>query len=257
MSERISQPCVVTGIPSVPPELSVVVPVFNEEQCIATVLEELCMALRSQGMEWEVVAVDDGSTDATPGLLQQAARHEPRIRLLRLHPNAGQSAAFWAGFQAARGALIATMDADGQNDPADIERCVQGLKGADACCGYRHKRQDTAAKRWGSKWANRVRNRILGEEIIDTGCSMKVFRAPLLTSLQYWDGMHRFLPTLAALQGAKIEQLPVGHRARAAGTSKYTNWGRLKRTIRDLWGVRWLKSRTRLFSATELPIERG
>lgn len=244
-------------IPSAVPALSVVVPVFNEEACIASVLDELCAALRSLDHTWEVVVVDDGSSDGTPALLRAASRREPRLRLLRLDPNAGQSAAFWAGFQAARGGWIATMDADGQNDPADFARCMRALDAADACCGFRQKRQDTAAKRWGSKLANRVRNRILGEDVIDTGCSMKVFRAPLLKSLQYWDGMHRFLPTLVALQGARIVQLPVGHRERAAGLSKYTNWGRLKRTVRDLLGVRWLKSRTRRFRVSELPTDQG
>jgi glycosyltransferase involved in cell wall biosynthesis len=239
------------------PDLTVVVPVFNEEECIAAVLDELCTVLGTMAdRTWEIVAIDDGSTDRTSALLGAAARREPRIRVLRLTPNAGQSAAFWAGFQAARGAVIATIDADGQNDPADIPRCVEGLADADACCGYRQKRRDTAAKRWGSKLANRVRNRILGETVVDTGCSMKAFRAPFLKSLQYWDGMHRFLPTLAAMQGARIAQLPVAHRARSAGTSKYTNWGRLKRTVRDLQGVRWLKSRMRRFAVAEVATEK-
>lgn len=242
--------------PSRPPgerlDLSVVVPVYNEEDCIASVLGELLAALRAEsGTSWEVVAIDDGSTDRTPELLRKAAQAEPRLRVLRLTPNAGQSAAFWAGFQAARGEAIATMDADGQNDPADIVRCLRGLVAADACCGYRQKRRDTLAKRWGSKLANRVRNRILGEAVVDTGCSMKAFRASYLKHLQYWDGMHRFLPTLVALQGARVAQLPVAHRPRSAGVSKYTNWGRLKRTVRDLLGVRWLKSRTRRFTVSE------
>lgn len=240
------------------PDLSVVVPVYNEEECIAGVIDELCAALRAMtDTTWEILAVDDGSTDRTYALLREAANREPRLRLLRLTPNAGQSAAFWAGFQAARGAVIATMDADGQNDPADIARCLKGLAGSDVCCGYRQKRRDTLAKRWGSKLANKVRNRILGETVVDTGCSMKAFRAPFLKSLQYWDGMHRFLPALAGLQGARIAQLPVGHRARSAGVSKYTNWGRLKRTVRDLFGVRWLKSRTRRFAVVEDEAERG
>lgn len=237
-------------------DLSVVLPIFNEEECIVAVLDELCAVLRARAATvWEIVAVDDGSTDRTPELLRQAAGREPNLRVLRLAPNAGQSAAFWTGFQAARGAVIATMDADGQNNPADIGRCLQGLAEADVCCGYRRKRQDTRAKRWGSRIANKVRNHVLGETVVDTGCSMKAFRAPFLKSLQYWDGMHRFLPALAGLQGARIAQVPVGHRARHAGASKYSNWGRLKRTVSDLFGVRWLKSRTRRFSVVEEAVE--
>ncbi len=238
-------------------DLSVVLPVFNEEECIVAVLDELCAVLRALSpTTWEIVAVDDGSSDRTPALLRQAAGREPNLRVLRVEPNAGQSAAFWAGFHAARGAVIATMDADGQNDPADIGRCMQGLAEADVCCGYRQRRQDTRAKRWGSRIANKVRNRVLGEAVVDTGCSMKAFRAPFLKSLQYWDGMHRFLPALAGLQGARIAQVPVGHRARRAGASKYSNWGRLQRTVRDLLGVCWLKSRSRRFTVAEEAVEK-
>ncbi len=203
-------------------------------------------------LTWEVIVVDDGSSDSTPELLAAASITHPRLRRLQLTPNSGQSAAFWSGFQIARGDAIVTMDGDGQNDPADIARCLARLDTADICCGFRQKRHDSPAKRWGSRWANRVRRRWLADEIIDTGCSMKAFKAPLLQSLQYWDGMHRFLPMLAALQGARIVQIPVNHRARSAGVSKYSNWGRLKRTIRDLQGVRWLKTRTLRYTVKEL-----
>lgn len=227
-------------------DISVILPVYNEESCITAVLDELYAAM-AFAKNFEIVLVDDGSSDSTPSLLEAFAKTHPSVRRLALSANSGQSAAFWAGIQSAKGNVIVLMDADGQNDPADIEKCVRQLDQADISCGYRANRQDTASKRIASKFANRLRRAILKDPILDTGCSMKAFKAPLLQSLQYWDGMHRFLPMLASFQGAEIVQIPVGHRSRFSGKSKYTNFGRLKRTVADLLGVRWLKSRTRQF----------
>ncbi len=231
------------------PEISVVLPVYNEESCISTVLAELRDALRGSTDSYEIMLVDDGSNDGTAGLLHEFAAQNPEVTVLRLSANSGQSAAFWAGIQRAAGRVITLMDADGQNDPSDIAKCAAPVLAgeADICCGYRQNRKDTFSKRIGSKLANRFRRKMLGDEIIDTGCSMKAFRSELLKVLQYWDGMHRFLPVLASLQGARIVQIPVNHRPRLAGKSKYTNFGRLRRTVRDLRGVKWLKSRTRKF----------
>jgi glycosyltransferase involved in cell wall biosynthesis len=232
-----------------------VLPVYNEAACIDGVLNELFDVLDAKlGRPYEVLAVDDGSTDNTPALLRAQAGRRPNLRLLRLTPNAGQSAAFCAGFRAARGAIVVTLDADGQNDPADIPAVVAKISDTvDCCCGFRAKRQDTASKRWGSKLANAVRNRALGEAIIDTGCSVKAFKVQFVRTLQPWDGLHRFFASFVMMQGGRIVQIPVNHRARSAGTSKYTNWRRLKKTIRDLKGVAWLKSRTRPHSVTEEP----
>ena len=227
--------------------LSVILPVYNEESCITAVLEELYSAL-AFAEKIEVILVDDGSSDNTPSLLKAFVETHLSTRLVTLSANTGQSAAFWAGIQAATGDVIVLMDADGQNDPADIQKCVAKLDQADICCGYRANRKDTFSKRIASKFANRLRRAILKDPIIDTGCSMKAFKAPLLKTLQYWDGMHRFLPMLASLQGAEIVQIPVGHRSRFSGKSKYTNFGRFKRTVADLFGVRWIKSRTRKFT---------
>ena len=235
---------------------SVVLPVYNEAACIAAVLDELQAVLADAGGRFEIVLVDDGSTDGTRPLLEAFCRRRPsETRLLALGANTGQSAAFWAGIQASRGDTIVLMDADGQNDPADIARCVAALETADICCGYRRHRQDSFSKRVGSRLANRLRRAVLKDPVIDTGCSLKAFRAAVIRPLQYWDGMHRFLPVLASLQGARLVQLPVGHRARLAGKSKYTNLGRLLRTVRDLFGVRWLMQRTRRF--TVAPVAGG
>ncbi|MFZ4395472.1 MAG: glycosyltransferase family 2 protein [Kiritimatiellia bacterium] len=235
------------------PEVSVVLPVYNEEACITGVLDELCTVLDAKlGRPYEVLAVDDGSTDGTPELLRAQAARRNNFRVLRLEPNAGQSAAFCAGFRAAHGSIVVTLDADGQNDPADIPSVVARIGAdVDCCCGYRAKRMDTASKRWGSRLANAVRNRALGEEIIDTGCSVKAFKVEFVRMLQPWDGLHRFFASFVSMQGGRIVQIPVNHRTRSAGTSKYTNWRRLQKTIRDLRGVIWLKSRTRRCKVSE------
>ncbi len=227
--------------------LSVVLPVFNEAACIVPVLTELYRGV-AFAKRHEIIVVDDGSTDGSSALVNEFAVAHPGVRTLRLEPNAGQSAAFWAGIQAATGDVIVLMDADGQNDPGDIAHLVSALDDADIVCGYRAHRNDTFAKRAASRLANAVRRAILHDAIRDTGCSLKAFKAPLIKPLQYWDGMHRFLPMLASLNGAKIVQIPVSHRGRMAGKSKYTNFGRLKRTLRDLFGVAWLQSRTRRFA---------
>lgn len=223
------------------PEISIVLPVYNEAACIQTVLEEI---LRTTGLPaFEVVAVNDGSSDATPAILEAMASADPRIRVVHLERNSGQSAAFVAGFQAARGKVLVTMDADGQNDPADIPQLLEALEGVDCVAGFRAHRQDTWSKRWGSRLANAVRGRVLGDGIRDTGCALKAFHAHLARHLIPWNGIHRFFPAFFLMEGATIRQIPVHHRARTAGVSKYTNFGRLGRTVRDLRGVRWLQQR--------------
>lgn len=233
-------------------ELSLIVPVYNEEDCVGKTLEEAHAALCRLGSSFEILAVDDGSTDRTPALLRELAGRLPGLRILRLVPNSGQSAALSVGFRHARGRVIAMMDADGQNDPADIPRLLDGLKTCDVCCGYRANRQDTVSKRLGSRLANRVRNWALGEDVVDTGCTLKAFRAEWLKDLPMFRGMHRFLPALVRMKGATIAQIPVNHRARQGGRSKYTNWGRLKETVWDLWAVRWMQKRYRRFRVEEI-----
>jgi glycosyltransferase involved in cell wall biosynthesis len=228
------------------PELSVLLPAYNEEACIEAVVREAAGVLRGLGRRFEILVVDDGSTDATPARLKALRADLPELRVLRLAKNSGQSAALGAAFRAARGGIFVTLDSDGQNDPADIPALVAKLESCDVCCGFRAKRQDTWSKRYGSRLANAVRNRALRETIRDTGCTLKAFHAEWARSLpMQFRGMHRFLPALMALAGARIEEIPVNHRPRAAGQSKYTNWGRLKETLWDLWAVRWMQKRYR------------
>ena len=234
------------------PELSVLLPAYNEEACIEAVVREAAAVLLGLGRPFEILVVDDGSTDATPARLKALRAELPELRLLRLLKNSGQSAALGAAFRAARGEIFITLDADGQNDPADIPTLVARLDSCDLCCGYRAKRQDTWSKRYGSRLANFVRNRTLRETIRDTGCTLKAFRAEWARPLpMQFRGLHRFLPALMAMAGARIEETPVNHRPRAAGQSKYTNWGRLKETLWDLYAVRWMQKRYRAIRTEE------
>lgn len=233
--------------------VSIVLPVFNEQDCLQQVLKDtlnVCPELHCA----EIIAVDDGSTDNSLNILLDFARGNSLLRVIALDRNSGQSAAMWTGFQEARYDIVATLDADGQNDPRDIIACLEDLEHekADVCSGIRLKRKDTWSKRIGSKLANAIRRRIINDGISDTGCPLKVYKAVYLRHLQYWNGMHRFLPALCKMQGAKVCQRIVSHKVRFAGKSKYSNWGRLKVTIRDLFGVLWLKSRSRIFKYTEL-----
>jgi dolichol-phosphate mannosyltransferase len=226
-----------------PLDLSVVLPIYNEAECIADTLHELVGVLRGTDCRWEVLAVNDGSSDTTADILESLQATMPELRMLTLIPNAGQSAAFGVGFREALGRTIVTMDADGQNDPADIPKLLAELGSHDCCFGYRATREDSFGKRVGSKIGNGVRNWVLGEAIRDTGCSLKAFPTECVQNLTMWKGLHRFLGSLLTIKGASIAQIPVNHRARQKGTSKYTNLGRLKETVWDLLAVRWMKRR--------------
>ncbi len=225
------------------PALSVVIPAYDEEANVEPCYRELVDVLEAHGQSFEVVFVDDGSTDGTRGVLRRLAAADPRVRVLRLRRNAGQTAALDAGFRAARGAIVVTMDADLQNDPHDIPRLLAALPGQDAVCGWRVDRRDPWTKRMASRIANAVRDRVTADGVHDTGCTLKAFRREALQRLHLYRGMHRFLPALLQMEGMRVTELPVAHRPRRAGVSKYGNWRRLWAGLADLWAVRWMARR--------------
>ena len=220
------------------PAVSVVVPVFNEEENIPNLQSELSAAL--SGLDYEIIFVDDGSSDATAGRIAPDAR----VRLLRFEKNAGQSAAMFAGLHAARGAIAVLIDGDLQNDPADIPRLLAEVeRGADLVCGYRARRKDTLVKRLTSRIANFVRSRFTKDGVRDTGCTLKAMRRECISALVPFKGMHRFIPALIKGAGYQLVEIPVNHRPRKFGQSKYGLGNRALRATVDMFGVRWLLSR--------------
>jgi dolichol-phosphate mannosyltransferase len=220
------------------PAISVVVPLYNEEDNVVAMQTELAAAL--EGLDYEIVLVDDGSKDATVSRVQAS----DRVRLLCFEKNAGQSAAMHAGIHAARGAVIVTIDGDLQNDPKDIPALVKKLdEGFDLACGYRAKRKDTTFKRLQSRIANFVRSRFVGDGVRDTGCTLKAMRRECREALLPFNGMHRFIPALIANMDWRVTEMPVNHRPRVAGVSKYGFGNRALRATMDMFGVRWLNSR--------------
>jgi dolichol-phosphate mannosyltransferase len=234
-----------------PVELSLVVPVYNERESLPLLVEEVGRALA--GRRYEIVAVDDGSTDGSLDVLKDLKRAHPELHIVAFAANAGQTAAFAAGFGAARGRVVVTLDADLQNDPADIPALVAELdrSGAAAVAGYRVDRQDTGWKRLQSRIANGVRNRLNRETIRDTGCSLKAFRAEALRALPLFNGMHRFLPTLVRMHGGRVTEVPVRHRPRRFGTTKYGMWNRVFRAFADALAVRWMQRRALRYRVRE------
>ena len=224
-------------------DLSIVIPAYNEEGNIKPLITELQEVLRGLGRSYEIIFVDDGSRDRSLEILKEAASRDPHIRVIRFRKNAGQTAAFDAGFRAAQGDIVVTLDADLQNDPHDIPRLLQKIGKFDVVCGWRHTRRDPWTKIVSSKIANFVRNKLSQEEIVDTGCSLKAFRKECLQSMKLFNGMHRFLPTLAKMEGFTVTQVKVNHRPRQFGTTKYTISNRMVRAFTDLLAVRWMKKR--------------
>ena len=220
------------------PAISVVIPLFNEQDNMETLQCELHAALK--GLDYEIVFVDDGSKDDTV----QRVETRPEVRLLVFEKNAGQSAAMYAGIHAARGEVIALLDGDLQNDPADIPKLLAEIeKGADLVCGYRAKRKDTVVKQITSRVANFVRSRFTKDGVRDTGCTLKAMRRECRDALVLFYGMHRFIPALVKGAGYRIVEIPVNHRPRTAGVSKYGLGNRAIKATVDMFGVRWLLSR--------------
>ena len=230
------------------PDISVVVPVFDEEGAAPALAREIAAAFA--GRDFEIVFVDDASRDGTVAALSALKAEIPQLRLLRHAKNSGQSRAVRSGVLGARGAVVVTLDGDGQNDPADGPRLVDALLAGPSTLalvgGERVKRQDSQAKKWASKIGNGVRRRLLKDTANDTGCGLKVFRREAFLRLPYFDHLHRFLPALMLREGFEVAFQPVNHRARETGRSKYTNFGRLMASASDLLGVMWLNTRSRL-----------
>ncbi len=221
--------------------LSVVIPVFNEAENVRPLVERLGFALEGWPGSVEILFVDDGSTDSTLALLKQAQESDARIRIAHFRHNLGQTAAMAAGFRLARGRAVVTLDGDLQNDPAEIPRLVEMLKDWDAVCGIRVGRQDSWWKRISSRVANGFRNWVTGDDIVDTGCTLKAFRRECLEHLELYRGLHRFLPTLLRMRGYRVAQVSVSHHRRLRGKTKYGTWGRLLKGLADVWVVRWMK----------------
>jgi len=234
------------------PYLSVVIPFRDEAPSLRALHGELAAALDSLDFDSEMIFVDDASRDAGAEIIADLAVKDPRLRLLSLSPHAGQSAALEAGFRAARGEIIATLDADLQNAPADLPRLIAGLDRADCVCGVRVDRQDSSSKRLASRIANTLRRFVLSDGVRDIGCSIRVMRASSLARIKLFRGGHRFLPSLLAMEGARIVELPVQHRPRRHGTSKYGIGRRLAVVWVDLLAVVWMKRRTARYEVKEL-----
>ena len=245
---------------SATPQLSVVVPVHNEEDNVAPLVGEIVAALRGT-IDFEIVYVDDSSRDATLQRLRALQATVPELRVIRHLSNAGQSTAVRNGVKAARAPWIATLDGDGQNDPADIPKLLAQRDAGDAqtrlFAGWRVNRRDSGSKRWASKWANAIRSRMLRDATPDTGCGIKLFEREAFLDLPYFDHMHRYLPALMQRAGWKTVSVPVNHRHRTAGVSKYNNLNRALVGIRDLRGVAWLIVRSRRTAVEELSVESG
>ena len=232
--------------------LSIIVPAKNEAESLAQLASEIIAAFRpivaaqdasNRLASFEIVIVDDGSTDETPTVLRRLTATYSELRSVRLAANIGQSGATAAGFRAARGEWVAVLDADLQNDPADLAKLWDALPGHDAALGWRPQARDVWSKRIISRWANRIRNAVLGQSIKDTGCSVRIFPREVALRLPLFNGMHRFLGPLLLREGCQIVQVPVNHRPRPHGQSHYNLWNRSLKVVIDLIGVAWLMRR--------------
>lgn len=237
------------------PEISVVVPVFNERDNVKPLIDEIVAALRGPH-DFEIVYVDDCSKDDSLALLQGLKPQVPELRVVRHVSQSGQSTAVRNGVKSARGRWIATLDGDGQNDPADIPKLIAARDAGPAdvklYAGWRVNRQDTGSKRWASRIANAIRSRLLRDATPDTGCGIKLFEREAFLELPYFDHMHRYLPALMQRSGWKTVSVPVNHRARGAGVSKYNNLNRALVGVADLRGVAWLIRRAKRTAVEEL-----
>jgi len=229
--------------PNERPEISVVIPAYDERENLEPLLDELRVALGTTGRAWEAVVVDDASSDGTTEVLARAASADPRIVPIFLTQRTGQSGALAVGLVRARGDVVVTIDADLQNDPADVPKLLAALEHADVVSGVRVGRRDGPVRLVSSAIANQVRRWLIGDRVTDIGCSLKAYRREVLDGMPMFVGVHRFLPALCQFRGARLVEVPVNHRARVHGLSKYGISNRLWRGLHDVIGVQWLKTR--------------
>lgn len=222
---------------------SVVIPLKDEEDNVADLIAELEPVMNSLNQPWELICIEDGSKDRTQNILKDLSKEKKYLRVLLFTRNFGQSSAFDAGFKAAKGEFVITLDGDRQNDPSDIPEMVKVAADSDLVCGCRVKRQDPWTKKIISIIANKVRRRICGDNVRDTGCSLKIYRRDCLKNIKMYHGMHRFLPALFAIEGFRVKEVPVNHRPRTKGATKYNFLNRSFNTISDMWAVHWMKKR--------------
>ncbi|MBP9900035.1 MAG: glycosyltransferase family 2 protein [Verrucomicrobia subdivision 3 bacterium] len=227
-------------------EISVVLPCHNEQDNLQPLVAAICAALDPLRQSFEIVITDDSSSDGSWALLQRIAAAEPRLRAQRFARQCGQSAALWAGMKAARGKVIVTLDADLQNDPADLPKLLAGLQKADCVCGSRvaaRSHGDNFIRIASSKIANGVRNKLSGETISDAGCCYRAFKRACIADIKFFNGAHRFLPTLIKMEGFTVTEVAISHHPRMAGEAHYGVWNRLFKSFGDLLAVRWMKKR--------------
>jgi dolichol-phosphate mannosyltransferase len=224
-------------------ELSLVLPVYNEVESLPVLWRELAVVLPGLAGPAEVIFVDDGSTDGSDDVLRRLAKDDQRIRVIRFAENIGLSAAFYAGLQAARGRIIATMDSDLQNDPRDLGMLMSHLGEADAVVGWRQIRRDSWLKRISSRIANGIRKAVTGDAVQDSACSLRVMRRECVAAVPPYMGMHRFMPTLLRIAGFRVVQVRVSHRPRKFGRSKFGVTDRAFSAFADLLAVRWMMGR--------------
>jgi dolichol-phosphate mannosyltransferase len=222
---------------------SVVIPIKDEEENIKELIQEIEPVMEGLRQKWELICIDDGSIDRSLLILQDLCKSKPYMRILSFTRNFGQSAAFHAGFKAARGELIITLDGDGQNDPGDIPKLTAAIVDCDLVVGWRINRQDTFQKRMISFISNWVRSRLCCDGMHDTGCSLKIYRKEALSSIKMYRGMHRFLPALFKIEGFGVKEIPVNHRKRFKGATKYHFFNRSLGPIIDLFVVYWMRHR--------------
>jgi len=235
-------------------DISVMAPAYNEQECLADLCRELDAVLSGMGRSYEIIIVDDGSEDDSLNVLRKLKGRYPALRVLSMSKRSGQTAAMEAGFLAARGKYVVTIDSDLQNDPADIPAMIKLLEAdrADVVSGHRHKRQDNRLRKISTKVANGVRNWLLHETVADSACSLKAYKRQVIPKLKLYEGLHRFLTTLAAMNGFRVVEIAVNHRPRTRGKAKYGLWNRAFHSLRAAFAVRWMQRHVLIYDVSEI-----